>query len=390
MKVFRLLILFAIVLSTVTLSVTLLNTPTEAQMASSQFRMKFIMNRRTNMLKQQEYLVKQSKDIMPGEIESIINDALLPEKTFEERMYFLDHANAMATMYKHEFGDDSYLAKIQTIQKMELSKQEQEVRERSRWFGYEGLRGSILMKEHLPQMEEKGQNAVVYPHWLHQIFFTCKTCHADNMSMKKGANDFSHAEFKEGRQCGACHNAKISFDSEDPATCDSCHVREPQLVQRYAAIDHEAIKNIASRVNSVWDPDKLEEGVMPLDATGAVDWLKLETMGASRPATSILPEASGEALRDTFIVFRVKSEEPFNDVLFSHKVHTTRVNCATCHANNRIFKPELGSNKLSMAEMATGSQCGTCHGKVSFPLTNCQRCHSLAPGTTPKGALVRE
>ena len=349
MKIVRFFILLAIILSTAMISVTFFDTRTEAQMASSQFRMKFIMNRRTNMLRQQEFLVKQSKDIMPGEINSLVNDALLPEKTFEERMYFLDNANAMATMYKHEFKDDSFLAKIQTIQTMELSKQEKEKEARIRWADYEGMRGSILMKEHLPQMENKGQNAVVYPHWLHQIFFTCKTCHADNINMTKGSNDFSHSKFVEGKQCGACHNAKISFDSEDPERCDSCHVKEPKSVQKYAAIDHDTIKATAKKVNSVWSPNKLEGGKMPLDATGAVDWLKLETMGASKPSPSILPDAEMGPIRDTFIVFRVKSEDPFNDVLFSHKVHTTRVNCTTCHATNGIFKPELGANKLSMS-----------------------------------------
>jgi hypothetical protein len=39
-----------------------------------------------------------------------------------------------------------------------------------------------------------------------------------------------------------------------------------------------------------------------------------------------------------------------------------------------------------MNQILHGEQCGLCHGAVSFPLTECNRCHSVsrpARGTLP-------
>jgi c(7)-type cytochrome triheme protein len=30
---------------------------------------------------------------------------------------------------------------------------------------------------------------------------------------------------------------------------------------------------------------------------------------------------------------------------------------------------------MTMVGIAEGKWCGRCHGKVAFPLTDCQRCH---------------
>jgi hypothetical protein len=42
----------------------------------------------------------------------------------------------------------------------------------------------------------------------------------------------------------------------------------------------------------------------------------------------------------------------------------------------------------------SGEKCGLCHGAVSFPLTECKRCHSVDRGSPEHqafgGVLVRE
>jgi c(7)-type cytochrome triheme protein len=77
-------------------------------------------------------------------------------------------------------------------------------------------------------------------------------------------------------------------------------------------------------------------------------------------------------------------------VLFPHKRHTEWLDCSNCH--DKLFKEEIGASHISMFQILAGEQCGVCHGAVSFPLTECNRCHSVlrpdqmravAPGAAP-------
>lgn len=63
-----------------------------------------------------------------------------------------------------------------------------------------------------------------------------------------------------------------------------------------------------------------------------------------------------------------------NDVLFPHKIHTEWLACKNCHTG--IFQMKKGGNNITMAKIVKGQYCGVCHGKVSFPIANCNRCHS--------------
>jgi c(7)-type cytochrome triheme protein len=43
-----------------------------------------------------------------------------------------------------------------------------------------------------------------------------------------------------------------------------------------------------------------------------------------------------------------------------------------------LFKSKAGATKqLNMFQILQGEYCGVCHGAVSFPLTECKRCHSV-------------
>ena len=43
----------------------------------------------------------------------------------------------------------------------------------------------------------------------------------------------------------------------------------------------------------------------------------------------------------------------------------------------QTFVEKAGANKLNMQAILNGEQCGLCHGAVAFPLTECNRCHSV-------------
>lgn len=116
---------------------------------------------------------------------------------------------------------------------------------------------------------------------------------------------------------------------------------------------------------------------LPPDTTGnGVRWVQAIQSGAIKPRPSLKPGVQAKIL-DQDILLDVKGSMPM--VLFPHKRHTEWLDCSNCH--DVLFKPQAGANKISMYKILAGEQCGVCHGAVSFPLTECNRCHSvLRPG----------
>ena len=113
-----------------------------------------------------------------------------------------------------------------------------------------------------------------------------------------------------------------------------------------------------------------------------VDWVAALRNGQITPRTNIFPETKITVL-DQDVIMEDTAGMPL--VLFPHKPHTEWLDCSNCH--DKIFKAKKGANDFGMYEILQGKYCGQCHGAVSFPLTQCQRCHSvdrkaeLTPGT---------
>ncbi|MEE8574744.1 MAG: c(7)-type cytochrome triheme domain-containing protein [Thermodesulfobacteriota bacterium] len=360
------------------LTLTLL--ATDAFALSSAFRKQFIYNRRAGKLRHQEELIKKNKDIVPDEIRLFINEALAHDKTYEERMYLLDNAQAMASTYNHHFHDDSFVKLIKVLQEMEVTKREVQLARAERMKKFEGLQGVILMNEHMPQMEAAGVAPVPYPHWLHQTLFKCKACHDSTFKMERGANDISHARFDEGKQCAWCHDSGIAFSSD--ANCTRCH----GSIAKYATPDNDSLKAAAARLDGEWNPEKLTDGKLPLGIFYSIDWTKIDEEGISKPITTVT-DGYEDKTHDSLIIFKSK-DTSVADVPFSHKIHSSKAECSSCHES--IFKSALNGGPVSMGKMGEGKECGTCHGPVAFPLLNCEKCHSLEPGSAPAGALIRE
>ncbi len=130
---------------------------------------------------------------------------------------------------------------------------------------------------------------------------------------------------------------------------------------------------------------------LPPDTAGnLVRWVQAIDSGAIVPRTNILPETVVRTL-DQDIIIAMNGSMPA--VKFPHRQHTLWLDCANCH--DQLFKPRIGANKFSMVAILNGEQCGLCHGAVSFPLTECNRCHSVPnavaramPRATPASAPV--
>jgi c(7)-type cytochrome triheme protein len=119
---------------------------------------------------------------------------------------------------------------------------------------------------------------------------------------------------------------------------------------------------------------------MPSDSAGnKVDWVRAFDDGYIRPRSSITGEAEARQL-DTEIIMNDTGSLP--RVLFPHRQHTKWLDCENCH--EKIFRSKAGATPVTMSKILDGEYCGVCHGAVSFPLTECNRCHSVPLNGKPE------
>jgi c(7)-type cytochrome triheme protein len=113
--------------------------------------------------------------------------------------------------------------------------------------------------------------------------------------------------------------------------------------------------------------------VLPSDTAGnRVDWARALRGGYINPRTNIMPGTEIKLL-DTEILMKNTGDLPI--VMFPHLTHTEWLDCNNCH--EAIFRSKIGATPVSMFDILHGRYCGQCHGAVSFPLTECNRCHSV-------------
>jgi c(7)-type cytochrome triheme protein len=113
--------------------------------------------------------------------------------------------------------------------------------------------------------------------------------------------------------------------------------------------------------------------VLPPDTAGnLVDWARALREGYISPRTNILPGTEIKLL-ELDIIMKQTGDLPF--VRFPHLTHTEWLDCSNCH--EEMFKSKTGATEFSMLDILEGRFCGRCHGAVSFPLTECNRCHSV-------------
>ena len=120
---------------------------------------------------------------------------------------------------------------------------------------------------------------------------------------------------------------------------------------------------------------------LPRDTAGnMVRWVDALESGAITPRGSLLAEAAPRVLDDAFIISKFGSMPA---VRFPHRPHTLWLDCSNCH--DALFKAQAGANRFSMTAILNGEQCGLCHGAVAFPLTECNRCHSVSNESLRRG-----
>lgn len=205
---------------------------------------------------------------------------------------------------------------------------------------------------------------VMFNHWLHRGKYTCRLCHVDiGFAMEANGTQITEKDNKNGFYCGACHNGKEAFGptgkniiGQTVKKCDRCH-------------------SVGKNVTFETDFYKFTKNFPRGRFGNGIDWEKAEIEGYIK----VRDYLEGISIKRKPLNFppdtEVKSQvKGMPDIIFSHKKHAVWNGCELCHPY--IFDVKKGGTKYSMTEIFQGKYCGLCHGKVAFPNSDCQRCHS--------------
>ena len=213
---------------------------------------------------------------------------------------------------------------------------------------------------------------VVFEHWIHRAKFTCRVCHVDiGFAMKAGATDIKAADNARGYYCGACHNGKML--SEGKTVFGSCSRNVPVKDAKTCERCHSLGKTVKSDSDFFGFSEPL-----PKERFGnGLDWEKSEELGLIKPVSfleGVSIQRRSLSLQNDFALNPTVAGMP--GIIFSHKKHTVWNGCELCHPE--IFVGvKRGTVKYTMVDNFQGKFCGACHNTVAFPLTDCQRCHSI-------------
>ncbi len=125
-------------------------------------------------------------------------------------------------------------------------------------------------------------------------------------------------------------------------------------------------------IKELQEPGAALSKLTPDNTGNMVRWVQSLEKGEINPRANLNPNTKIN-IYDSDVLLNLKGGMPI--VRFPHRQHTLWLDCVNCH--DGLFKKEPGANKLSMLSILNGEQCGVCHGAVSFPLTECYRCHSV-------------
>ncbi len=206
---------------------------------------------------------------------------------------------------------------------------------------------------------------VVFNHWLHRAKYTCRLCHVDlNFSLKANGSKITEEANKKALYCGACHNGKVAFGpvgksgagKKADTNCDRCHSydkKETGKIKFY--------------------PFTRE---LPRSRFGnGINWIKAEKAGLLTLKDELTGKPGSKTKRTGPQDSVIKpDEQEMPQIIFSHDQHALWNGCESCHPEP--FKKKKGSPKFTMEEIIEGKFCGICHGKVAFPVLDCQRCHT--------------
>jgi len=366
----------------------------------SEFISQFTEAKKRNNFAGMKYLVKQYKENVPDEVERIRTEAEVEGTSDGKRLGLLNLAYTIAKMHQEWNGGYS-----ETVAELEATFKAYRQRMRERQSILDEIKkveivpGNFVLNTRADEMKAAGVNPVIYPHWVHRSFFRCKVCHESLVIMKRGTNALTHAELDSGKLCGSCHNGTMSFNTTDKDNCSRCHMfgtPEAEGLIDLSYYDEEKFTATAAKLGGKWHGDKMPDGKFPLSKLGYINWVELDELDAFEPLSSLGDDVPTEGVRETQILFAMPEKYAFmlDNVLWSHKIHSTWINCSICHESTpqreQIFTKTAGETRVSMIEIKEGKSCGTCHDRVSFHVSDCKRCHNYKGVDVDANTIVRQ
>lgn len=227
----------------------------------------------------------------------------------------------------------------------------------------------------------KGATDAVFQHEAHvpKLGGKCRTCHSNKTIT--GSQKVTMAQMEKGLSCGACHNDKKAFTVA--GNCGKCHngMAPPKTVPfkikgtADAVFSHEFhlemykcadchTKTFAYRAGA-------KHYTMNQMAAG-------KSCGACHNGKDAFASTGDcgkchPGLKPAKLSYKTSVGEAF----FDHEFHLGMFKCADCHT--KIFKYKKGASSATMAQMESGSSCGTCHnGNDAFSVKDdCIKCHNM-------------
>lgn len=168
-----------------------------------------------------------------------------------------------------------------------------------------------------------------------------------------------------------------SFATKGPPSAEPASVNvpasPPEPVIPWALLAHDNLHDPRNpSLALMQEPAEALSVLSPAQEGNFVNWVAALRSGEISPRTNVYPETKIRVL-DLDVLMVDTAAMPV--VLFPHRPHTEWLDCSNCH--DKIFVAKSGANPVNMFRILQGEFCGQCHGAVSFPLTQCQRCHSV-------------
>lgn len=159
---------------------------------------------------------------------------------------------------------------------------------------------------------------------------------------------------------------------------------QPDL-RRWLPLARDGLHDAANPALAQLQEPRAALSVLAPDTAGnQVRWVEALERGQIAPRAAIAP-GTEVRLRDDDILLNLHGGTPI--VRFPHRAHTLWLDCSNCH--EEVFRSVAGANRLDMKKMLLGEQCGLCHGAVAFPLTECNRCHSVSRTARSRAPAAR-
>lgn len=239
----------------------------------------------------------------------------------------------------------------------------------------------------------KNAEPVVFSHELHLKKYNnnCKICH-DAIFNLRNQKRYTMAEMEKTKSCGACHSGVKAFSVASEKDCSRCHVGKPRDVTYAVKGLGTAVFSHSAHIAKTGGSCKgCHNGKVITGKEKAVTMAEMEkgrTCGACHNgkrafAVSANCDRCHKGLKPKEITFNLKGITP---ATFSHALHTKAYGCKDCHTKTFPYKTVVG--KATMADMAKGKSCGTCHnGKDAFASSgDCGKCHK---GMKPAGITFK-